>query len=205
MRFWDPQTGSPTRHDIRHDNPVLSISYHPDGKLIATGGADYTARIWSLETGEQVGPALSLNGPVTCVRYIAGGRALLAASTQDNEVNCYDPATGTALFPGLPHTEGVISVSASSDGSEIVTVTADGTARLWHIPSASVPPPKWLGDYLRAIGGLAFSPQQQLVQVSTKERLKLRQKLLSQAPANTIWDKIMRSSFEQKASSPPIP
>ena len=36
MRFWDPQTGKPTRKDIRHDNPVLSITYQPDGKTIAT-------------------------------------------------------------------------------------------------------------------------------------------------------------------------
>ncbi len=144
---------------------------------------------------------MALKGPVTCVRYIADGRALLAASTQDNEVNCYDPTTGTALFPGLPHATGVISASASSDGSEIVTVTADGASRLWRIPSTTVPPPKWLGEYLRAIGSLAFTPQQQLVQVSTKERLKLRQELLSQPLGNSVWDKIMRWSFEQERSA----
>ena len=129
---------------------------------------------------------------------------MLAASNQDNEVNCYDPAAGTALFPGLPHTTGVVSVSVNRDGSEIVTITADGTARLWRIPTATVPPPKWLGDCLRAIGGLAFTPEQQLVQISTKERLKLRQELLSQPPKNSTWDKIMRWSFVHENGSPEI-
>ena len=196
LRFWDPQTGTSPRRDIRHNNPVLSISYHPDGKLIATGGADYTARIWSLQTGEQLGPALVLNGPVTSVRYVAGGRALLAASTQDEEVSYYDPSTGTALFPGLPHAAGLVSASASNDGSEIVTVTADGTARLWRIPSASVPPPKWLGDYLRAIGGLSFSAEQQLTQVPTAERLRLRQTLLENVRDSSVWESVMRRSFQ---------
>jgi WD40 repeat protein len=67
-------------------------------------------------------------------------------------------ASGTALFPGLPHSTGVVSVSANSDGSEIVTVTSDGTARLWRIPSPSVPPSNWLGDYLRAVG-VSFSAE----------------------------------------------
>jgi len=199
LRFWDPQTGKTTRHDIRHNNPVLSIGCHQDGKTIATGCADYTARIWSLQTGEQLGPVLSLNGPATCARYIAGGRALLAASTQDREVNCYDPTTGTALFPGLPHADGVISATASSDGSEIVTVTADGTARLWRIPSASVPPPKWLGDYLRAIGGLSFSAEQQLTQISTAERLRLRKSLLENVHGSSVWEVVMRHSFQADA------
>jgi eukaryotic-like serine/threonine-protein kinase len=196
LRFWDPQTGNPTRHDIRHNNPVVSITYHPDGKTIATGCADYSARIWSLETGEQLGSALLLKGPVTSVRYIANGRALLAASIQDEEVNCYDPASGTTFFPGLPHATGVVSVSSNSDASEIVTVTADGTARLWRIPSASVPPPNWLGDYLRAVGGLSFSAEQQLTQVPTAERLRLRQKLLENVRDSSVWEKVMRRSFQ---------
>jgi hypothetical protein len=82
-------------------------------------------------------------------------------------------------------------------------VTNDGVARLWRIPSTSQLSPKWLPQYLRALGGLAFSPQQQLVQVSTKERLNLRQELLRQSPENSVWDRIMRWSFEQERSAAP--
>jgi WD40 repeat protein len=202
LHFWDVQSGTPAHGDIRHGDPVLSISYDPNGKTIATGCGDHTARIWSLQTGKQLGPALLLKGPVTSVRYIADGRDLLVASNQDEEVNCYDPSTGTALFPGLPHTDGVVSVSASNDGSEIVTVTADGTARLWRIPSASVPPPNWLGDYLRAIGGLSFSAEQQLTEVPTAERLRLRQKLLENVRGSSIWDEVMKRSFQADTAHP---
>ena len=98
---------------------------------------------------------------------------------------------------------GVVSLSASSDGSEIVTVTADGTARLWRIPSASVPPRKWLPDYLRAIGGLSFSAEQQLTQVPTADRLRLRKALLENVRGSSVWDDIMRWSFEQERSVAP--
>lgn len=203
VRFWDPQTGSRTRHDIRHDNPALSLTYHPDGKTIATGGADYTARIWSLDSGEQQGEAFFLNGRGTAVRFTPNGKAILVGGIEDTEVNCYDAKTHNSLYLPLPHPTGVSHITSNSDGSLVITVTNDGVARLWRIPTTSEPPPKWLPEYIRALGGLAFTPQQQLVQVPTRERLELRKKLLSQPPENTIWDKLMRWSFEQKRSAAP--
>jgi len=109
-------------------------------------------------------------------------------------------ATGSALFLGLPHADRVVSVSASSDGSEIVTVAADGTARLWRIPSASIPPPTWLGNYLRAIGGLSFSAEQQLTQVSTAEHLRLRKMLLQNVRDSSVWESVMRRSFQSDSA-----
>jgi hypothetical protein len=68
------------------------------------------------------------------------------------------------------------------------------------MPSASIPPPRWLGDYLRAIGGVAFSAEQQLTQVSTAERLRLRQTLLENVHGSSIWDGVMRQSLQLDTS-----
>jgi WD40 repeat protein/serine/threonine protein kinase len=203
LHFWDPRTGTPTRPDIRHGDPVLAINYSPDGRSIATGCGDHTARIWSLQTGKQVGAALLLKSPVTTVRHIADGRGLLAAGREDREVTVYDTTTRMPVHPALPHAQGIVHATISCDGSEIVTVAADGTARLWPMRSASVPPPKWLADYLRALGGLSFSAEQQFVQVPTAERLRLRQQLLQNVHDSSGWNALMRWSFEQDRSAAP--
>ena len=197
FQFWDPASGKPSRKDIRHSTSAIVLNYHPDGHLIAAGCEDHTARIWSLDSGEQQGEPFNLNGRGTSVRFTPSGNAVLVGGIEDTEVNCYDTKTHNSLYVPLPHPVGVRHITSNFDGSLIITVTNDGVARIWRIPTTSEPPPKWLPDYLRAIGGVTFTPQQQLVQVPTRERLEWRTRLLSQPPGNTIWDKLMRSSFEQ--------
>ena len=205
LYVWKIGTESAPSRKIRHTNPVLAVTYSPDGRFIATGCDDHTARIWSVASGEQQGEPFYLNGRPTALRFTGGGNALLVSGTQDTDVDCYDTKTHNPLYIPLPHPTGVSHITSNSDGSLVITVTNDGVARLWRIPTTSEPPPKWLPEYIRALGGLAFSPQQQLVQVPTRERLELRKKLLNQPPENTIWDKLMRMSFEQDHPSAPDP
>ncbi len=203
FQFWEPSGGKPSRKDIRHSTSAIVLNYHPGGHLIAAGCEDHTARIWSLDSGEQVGEPFYLNGRGTAVRFTLNGNTILVGGDEDTEVNCYDTKTHNSLCLPLPHPTGVSHITSNSDGSLIITVTNDGVARLWRIPTTSDPPPKWLPEYIRALGGLAFTPHQQLVQVSTRERLELRKKLLSHPPENSVWDRIMRWSFEQERSAAP--
>jgi WD40 repeat protein len=179
---------------------VHAISFHPNGRLLATGCDDHSARIWSLDSGDQLGEPFWLNGRATAVRYTDRGNALLVGGIEDTEVNCYNTTTRRGLFLPLPHPEGVTHVAASADGSLIGTVATDGIGRLWRIPSASIPPPRWLRDYLSALSGTMFSTEQQFTQVATRERVALRKALLNQPRENSVWDTITRWSFERTAS-----
>jgi WD40 repeat protein/serine/threonine protein kinase len=194
------QSGAPRK--IRQTNPVLAVDYSPDGQFIATGSDDHTGRIWSLNSGKQVGEPFYLTGRATAVRYAAGGKALLVGGADSTEVTCYDTKTHDSLYLPLPHPTGVSQITSNSDGLLVVTVTTDGVARLWRIPKTSQPPPKWLPDYLRTVGGLSFSTRQQLVEVPTRERLTLRKKLLEMPPDSSVWDSIMRSTLQRAAGGP---
>lgn len=183
---------------IRHTNPVFAVSYSPDGRFIATGSDDHTARIWSLANGQQSGDPIYVNARATAVHYTAAGKALLVGSVDDTEVNCYDTKTHDSQYFPLPHSTGVSHVTANATGSLVVTVTNDGVARLWRIPDAfSESLPKWLPDYLRALGGLTFTAKQQLVDVPTRARLALRKKLLDMPADSSVWDSMMRSSLQR--------
>jgi WD40 repeat protein len=195
VRFWKLPGGDPLSHTLRHTNPVQSICYDPSGRFLATGSDDHTARLWSVDSGTQSGEPFYLNGRPTALHYTANGKALLTGGTEDLDVDCYDTKTHNALYLPLPHSAGVSHITSNTDGSLVITITNDGVARLWRIPTTSEPPPKWLPEYLRALGGLSFSSQQQLMQVSTRERLRLREQLLAQAADGSVWDSVMRRSF----------
>jgi len=46
--------GQPLRALRGHDKVVLFAAFTPDGKLLATSGADDTVRVWDLGTGDMV-------------------------------------------------------------------------------------------------------------------------------------------------------
>jgi eukaryotic-like serine/threonine-protein kinase len=200
VHFWETPSGNGLSRTIRHTNPVHAISYHPNGRLLATGCDDHTARIWSLDSGEQLGEPFWLDGRATAVRYTGRGNALLVGGIEDTQVNYYDVKTRNSLYLPLPHPAGVTQITCNASGSLVITVTNDYVARLWRMPSTSEPIPKWLPEYLRALGGLSFSAGQQLSVVPTRERLALRQVLLNRQQESSVWEGVMRRSFQQTVS-----
>ncbi len=195
--LWQTRGADSSPRRLLNTNRVLSVAYDPSGKSIAVGSEDHTARIWSVDSEKQTGEAFVLNGRATALHFTAGGKALLVGGVEDTMVTCYDTKTHEALYLPLPHPAGISHITANASGSLVATVTNDGAARLWRIPHTAQPPPAWLPDYLRAIGGMAFSADQRLVEVPTRERLALRQKLLAMPPDPSEWDTIMRSSLQR--------
>jgi WD40 repeat protein len=68
-------------HRFQHGQPVKAAIFVPGGRFVLTGSDDFTAKLWDLEVGRSVGPALRLKGAVSGVattrdgsRYAAVGR-----------------------------------------------------------------------------------------------------------------------------------
>ncbi len=60
--------------------PVTGVSFSPDGKLLATAGADKTVRLWDLATGKEVRKFVGHEKSVTCVAFAPDGRSLVSGS-----------------------------------------------------------------------------------------------------------------------------
>src|SRR5262249_39757132 len=131
-----------------HDGPVTAVTFSPDGKHIATAGADRLIKLWDAEINldprerhrlgsnwervtrpEGRAPprhALGVGG-VGCGP--AGRR--LAAAGEAGEVKTGDPATGGEVCSLPGHTREALALAFSPDGARLVTAGADRTVRLW--------------------------------------------------------------------------
>ncbi|OJJ47928.1 hypothetical protein ASPZODRAFT_15373 [Penicilliopsis zonata CBS 506.65] len=130
-----------------HDGPVWSLHVHPDGKSMASGGADKTAKFWTFQIVQEEIPGtkrttprlklvhtrtLKVSDDILSLRFSPDAR-LLAVSLLDNTVKVFF-VDSLKLFLNLyGHKLPVLNMDISYDSKLIVTCSADKTVRLWGL------------------------------------------------------------------------
>lgn len=150
-----------------HDGPVWTLQVHPDGRSVATGSADKSAKFWSFEVVQEEIPGtkrttprlklvhsrtLKVTDDILSLRFSPDSR-LLAVALLDNTVKVFF-VDSLKLFLNLyGHKLPVLNMDISYDSKLIVTSSADKNVRLWGLD---------FGDCHRAF----FAHQDSIMQVS---------------------------------------
>ncbi len=96
----DLETGK-KRHELEgHEREVSSLSFHPDGKTLASASYDGLIRLWNTSSGAQLATLDGHSAEVTSVEYSANGERLLS-SGQDGRAILWDVKTRTPLMTFL--------------------------------------------------------------------------------------------------------
>jgi WD40 repeat protein len=111
----DSATGH-TIAELPHDDWILSIAFSPDGRRLALGGRDKTARIFEATTGKQMGPAITHSDFVSALAFSADSRLIAAGG--GNDVRVLDVATGNELMR-ITEEDPVDSVAFNPNGQSL--------------------------------------------------------------------------------------
>ncbi len=63
-----------------HQGDVMSVSFSPDGKTLASASDDKTVRLWNIESEKEIKYLEGYDGPVTGMAFSPDGRQLASAS-----------------------------------------------------------------------------------------------------------------------------
>jgi hypothetical protein len=70
-RVWDPSGALLTA--VRHEAPVRSVDFAPDGSLLLTASEDGTARLWRLPGGEETSVVRGTGSPLVAAAFSRDG------------------------------------------------------------------------------------------------------------------------------------
>jgi WD40 repeat protein len=150
VRLWDLASGEEVRRlEVRAKDPrgaavadITSLAFSPDGKLLATGGADHLVRVWDVVGGKELRAIAGHFARTLPLAFAPDGKTLAVA---DGGTIClHDPATGAEHVPLHGHSTWVFAAALSPDARTLATAGQSGPIHLWQTAT---------GRELRALPG----------------------------------------------------
>ena len=160
FRLFDPISGFEFKHEFRpmkffkSGNEVNSVAFSPDGKFLASGSSDYYARIYNLETGQEVNKFKQRRyGSATSVVFSPDGK-FLASGSNDHYAHIYNLETGQEVNSFIAGDD-VNSVAFSPDGKFLAVGSDDKKAHIYNLEKGDEVSSFIAGDDVNSV---AFSP-----------------------------------------------
>jgi len=127
-----------------HTHHVMGVGWTPDGKKLASCGADNIVKIWDYEKGEKIRDMQGHQKQVTSLFFVGKTSQFLTGSG-DASVRMWNADNGGTIRNFTGATDYVYAVAASPDGTVVATGCEDGIVRVYNganaqLMKAAVPP-----------------------------------------------------------------
>ena len=134
-----------------------SVSFSPNGKMIASAGVDKTVKLWSVE-GKELLTLIGHTGEINSVSFSPDGKTIVSASG-DKTVKLWS-VEGKELLTLIGHTDEVKSVSFSPNGKTIASASVDKTVKLWGVEGKEL---LTLIGHTDEVRSVSFSPDGKMI------------------------------------------
>lgn len=132
LKVWDIEQHEIVLRLSGHSEQLDSLTYSPDGQLIASGARNGELFLWDAATGEEVRRLEGHTDAVNDLAFSPDGQRLLSGST-DFGMILWNVATGEQIY--RIETGVVAAVAFSPDGRSFISglgATGSGTITLWN-------------------------------------------------------------------------
>lgn len=172
IRLWNPRTGEPKGVLGEHVGGAISVSFDPEGHLLASAGdTDERIKLWEVATGRMLRTFKGHEYGVNTVSFNAIDHTL-ASGGKDYAIKLWEASTGRLLKTLTGHDAMVMSVCFDPKGRVLASGSDDRSIRIWN-PST--------GELLRVLKGhqgfvnsVTFDPSgQMLASTSYDQTVKL--------------------------------
>jgi WD40 repeat protein len=128
VKVFDVNSGQPALTFQEPRDAVFAVAFSPDGKLLAAGGADQVARIWSVDENKLVGELKGHSAWILGVHFSADGK-FLATAGADRTAQVWEVGTWK-LVAKLDQMEPVNGVAFGPNAELVAAAVAGPTDRM---------------------------------------------------------------------------
>jgi WD40 repeat protein/tRNA A-37 threonylcarbamoyl transferase component Bud32 len=162
-----------------HTGAVTAVAFSPDDRLLASGSADRTVKLWDAVRGTEVRTLGGHAAAVTGLAFSPDGKTL-ASGSKDTTVRLWDTATGRLLHRLEGHQGPLTGVAFSPDGRHVASASEDRTVRIWEAEAGQMS--YEFKGHRTAVRGVNFSPDgRRVISISQGDRDPSRGEAL-------VWD-----------------
>jgi len=119
-----------------HGDLIQSLSFSPDGKLLASCSYDRLVKIWSVPEGKLIQELKDHSDSVYAVAFNKDG-TMLASTGADRAIKVWDTKTWKKLYALSDSTDWVYTLAWSPVKNQLLGAGADQTLRVWALEKDS--------------------------------------------------------------------
>jgi WD40 repeat protein len=167
-----------------HTRWVASVAFHPQGRLLASGGHDGFVRLWDLPTGKEKW-AFDYRSVVASLAFSPDGKTLLCGGggwvrqpngkqtlrERQGEIVLLSTGTGQQQGALIGHRGSVSAMAFTRDGKTLMSCAWDGLAKVWDMAQRKAV--RTFPRHSMPIGDLALSPDEKTLAVTDGPKVKL--------------------------------
>jgi len=153
-----------------HESRVWSVSFSPDGTLLASGSWDNTIKLWNADDGRELATLHGHSDRVYSVTFSPDG-TLLASGSADKTIRLWNVTDGQEIRTLHGHSDEVWSVTFSPDGTLLASGSRDKTIKLWKVADGREI--RTLQGHSVFIRSVTFSPDNTILASGGGEEVKL--------------------------------